>query len=133
MITVKLPLTGTFLDEENLLGDPADPVRVLNLDLGRAVGWNAVDGGFDFAAGTVEVELAVRRQDVAVLPGGVRKLLGDLDVPEVAQALSIEPETDAEFTARETVAVAAIEALLNQPLASLYAITGEPQLRRPQG
>lgn len=113
---VKIPLTGTLTSEEPYIGDEADPVRVIPLDLGD-VAWRAV--AFDWEAGLVEVELEVPRH------------VGRID-PETE--LPIPEETEAAHKARRDQALARVKTILvDKNVDELYELTGAARLKRPLG
>lgn len=111
---IKIPLTGTLVTEDPDTGDPEDPVRVINLDLGD-VAWQAV--AFDWDAGLVEVELEVPRHT------------GRHD-PDTGKAFPDEPP--AKHATRRAAALSRVKSLLlDHTVDELYGMAGDPRLRRP--
>ncbi|MBA7583585.1 hypothetical protein ES708_25531 [subsurface metagenome] len=70
-----IPLTGRVVAFSPLSGDPDDPIKVINVDLGD-ISWQAVS--FDLENGVVEVEADVPRHldedDASYLPRKARVL-----------------------------------------------------------
>ncbi len=95
-----IPLTGRLKADGS--GNPADPVRIIPLDLGD-VAWQAI--AFDFDAGTVEVEA-----DVPQRPG----------------------ELPAIYEVRKEAVLQAAQALLNdKTVDELHTLSGSPKLKKP--
>jgi hypothetical protein len=63
---IKIPITGTVISEGTiwdgkLLGDPNDPIRMINIDLGN-VSWEAVD--VDLENEVMEIEVIGEKKDL---------------------------------------------------------------------
>lgn len=96
---VTLPITGTLVDKRS--GDLNDPVRVVALDFG---GMGKRDYRYDFAAGTVSVELFTPRHDT---------------------------ETDEAYATRDSNLRATATALLaGKSMGQLRTASGDPALKR---
>jgi hypothetical protein len=56
-VRLEIPLTGTIINEQPLQGDPTDPIRPVDLDLGN-VSWRLLDVDVERGVAIIEVEPA---------------------------------------------------------------------------
>ena len=117
-----IPLTGTVLVEGsvfgngNLSGDPNDPIRPIDLDLGN-VSWKMVDVDLDNAVMTIEVKPAEKfSEDTGQVDG------------EGKPIYNTRPATQAEKTGFLQYAKDLIE---GHTKGELYQMSGRPNLKRP--
>lgn len=115
-IRLEIPLTGTVLAEEPLSGDPNDPVRPVNIDLGN-VSWTKI--GIDLKKEIMIIE--VKPGEIISFPTGELNDEGD---PKCISRLATEAE-------KSGFLQHAKELIEGYSKDELYQISGCPKLKRP--
>lgn len=128
---LKIPMTGTVVDYDpalaaldgiGVLGDPANPVRVVNLNLG-GVSWRLV--GIDLANDLMEVEVeAPETIEVDAFDAQGNAIL---DVQGKPQKVS-RPATPAE---KEAILSNAVHLIESKTIDEIYALAGDKRLVKP--
>ena len=113
---ILVPITGTVINDNPVVGDPDDPIRLINVNLGN-VSWKLVrlDLGNDMA-------------EIEVTPGAaVSEETGELDA-ESKPVYRVRPTTKAE----KDQALAKVRDLINRNTAAeLYAMSKSARLKKP--
>ncbi len=117
-----VPITGTVIregdihDDGLLEGDPNDPIRLIDINLGN-VSWTLVDIDIDAEVAIIEVTpaLDVVEETGVILPGGE---------PEVRQ----RDTTDVERSQLLSYAKGIVE---GKTKAQLHTLSGSPRIKRP--
>jgi len=132
---LSIPITGTAIIDKDgrVSGDPDDPIRVINLNVGD-VAWKTVS--LDLEAGLMEVEADVPRAQLVKSHGKPVRYVSDLSSEEVEDINqgrvfpTFEDEPEAQYQARRPQVLNDAKQLLEgHTIDELYQMSGSPRLK----